>query len=88
MKTENSKLAKEKKLSFDGFKQRMETYDIYFNDSENSNNKGFEMSYDYCFDYIRSNNGTNNSYFKDYKAGTVSIVCNETGETVYETNVF
>ncbi len=34
--------------------------------------------------YIRENNGTNNSYFRDYKGGTVSIVCNQTGETVYE----
>jgi len=63
------------------------TYNIVFNDEENSNDKGFEMSYDYCLNYIKSNNGTNHSYFADYKKGTVSIVCNETGETVYETEV-
>lgn len=38
-------------------------------------------------DYIRSYNGTSESYFADYKGDTVSIVCNETGETVYETVV-
>lgn len=60
-----------------------ETYDVYFNDAENTNNKGWEESYNYCLDYIKSNNGTNNSYFADYKGGLVSIVCNETGEEVY-----
>jgi len=64
------------------------TYDVVFNDETSSNGKGFKASFRYCFDYIRKNNGTNNSYFADYKKGTVSIVCNETGETVYETNVF
>lgn len=61
------------------------TYDVHFNDSTDSNNKGFEESFDYCKDYIKRYNGTNESYFEDYKGGTVSIVCNETGETVYET---
>lgn len=65
----------------------METYDIHFNDSTDSNNKGFKESLDYCKSYIESNNGTNESYFEDYKGGTVSIVCNETGETVFETEV-
>ena len=36
---------------------------------------------------IKSNNGTNNSYFADYKGGTVSVVCNQDGETVYEEEV-
>lgn len=63
------------------------TYDIHFNDEYNSNNKGFEQSYEYCKDYIESWNGTNESYFADYKGGIVSIVCNETGETVYEEEV-
>jgi len=80
-------LAKRKKRITNKNNKAMKTYDIYFNDSENSNNEGFEMSYDYCFDYIRNNNGTNHGYFKDYKKGTVSIVCNETGETVFETEV-
>lgn len=65
----------------------MRTYDIHFNDSTDSNNKGFNESLDYCKSYIESNNGTNESYFEDYKGGTVSIVCNETGETVFETEV-
>jgi hypothetical protein len=65
----------------------MKTYDIHFNDSENSNNKGFAESLEYCKEYIRRYNGSHESYFADYKGGTVSIVCNETGETVYETEI-
>ena len=60
------------------------TYDVYFNDSTDSNCKGFQADFDYCKNYIKHNNGTNNSYFRDYKGGTVSIVCHQTGETVYE----
>lgn len=60
------------------------TYDIVFNDSGNSNNKGFESTIDECKAYIKFHNGTKYSYFEDYKGGIVSIVCNETGETVYE----
>jgi hypothetical protein len=64
------------------------TYDVHFNDSADSNSKGFQADFDFCKNYIEQNNGTNHSYFEDYKGGTVSIVCNETGETVFETNVF
>lgn len=63
------------------------TYDIFFNDSENSNNKGFALSLEDAKAYISRYNGTNESYFSDYKGGTVSIVCNETEETVYEEEV-
>lgn len=59
------------------------TYDVVFDDSTDSNSKGWHESYDYCKDYIKHNNGTNNSYFADYKGGTVSIVCNETEDVVY-----
>ena len=60
------------------------TYDVHFNNDTNSNNKGFSQSLEYCRGYIELYNGTDESYFADYKGGTVSIVCNETGETVYE----
>jgi hypothetical protein len=63
------------------------TYDIFFNDSDNSNNKGFALSLEDAKAYINRYNGTNESYFADYKGGTVSIVCNETEETVYEEEV-
>jgi len=63
------------------------TYDIHFNDSENSNSKGFKKSLVFCLTYIEENNGTNNSYFADYKGGSVSIICNETGRTAYSTKV-
>ena len=59
------------------------TYDVVFNDDCHSNSKGWKETLDYCIDYIKSNNGTDNSYFADYKGGIVSIVCNETDETVF-----
>lgn len=65
----------------------MKTYDVYFNDESSSNNKGFKASYGYCMDYITMHNGTGESYFADYKCGTVSIVCNETGEVAHEEEV-
>ena len=63
------------------------TYDVHFDDENNSNCKGWAISLAECKDYIDSYNGTNESYFADYKGGTVSIYCNELGETVYETEV-
>ncbi len=60
------------------------TYDVVFKDDTDSNSKGFKESKQYCMDYIEEHNGTDWSYFEDYKGGTVSVVCNETGETVYE----
>jgi hypothetical protein len=65
-----------------------QTFDIFFNDDNNSNNKGFAISLEDAKNYIERNNGTNESYFADYKGGTVSIVCNETEETVFETEIF
>lgn len=63
------------------------TYDVYFDSNESSNSKGFTESYQYCLNYIKRLNGSNDSYFQDYKGGTVSIVCNETGEHVYEEEI-
>jgi hypothetical protein len=64
------------------------TFDIVFNNNESSNNKGFALSLEDAQSYIQQWNGTNESYFADYKGGTVSIVCNETEETVFETEIF
>ena len=64
-----------------------ETFDIHFNDDESSMNKGFDLTKSECMAYIKRNNGTNNSYFADYKGGTVSIVSNLTGKTVFVTIV-
>ena len=66
----------------------MNTYDIFFNDDVNSNNMGFKQPLVYCKDWIENHNGSAHSYFEDYKGGTVSIVCNETGETVFETEIY
>jgi len=63
------------------------TYNIFFNDDTNSNDLGLKSDLEYCENYIEMHNGSNHSYFEDYKGGTVSIVCNETEETVFETEV-
>ena len=65
----------------------MKTYDVHFNDEQDSNNKGFEMTKQEAINYIKAFNGTNNSYFADYKGGIVSVVCNETGVTVYDEEI-
>jgi hypothetical protein len=62
-------------------------FDVFFDDNDDSNNKGFKSSLEECQSYINSNNGTNESYFKNYKGGTVSIVNIETGERVFETEI-
>ena len=62
-------------------------YDVVFNDLHNTMSKGFAYSYDKAVDYSDSNNGSNESYFADFKGGTVSIVCNQTGITVFQTEV-
>ena len=59
------------------------TYDVVFNDDNASNSKGWHDTFEYCKNYIESNNGTNNGYFANYKGGTVSIYCNETDDEVY-----
>lgn len=63
------------------------TYDVVFDDHFNSNEKGMAGTYREAYKYIKSWNGSNHSYFADYKGGIVSIVCNETGERVYEEKV-
>ena len=63
------------------------TYDVHFDDENNSNCKGWAISLAECKDYIDAYNGTNESYFADYKGGTVSIYCNELDKIVYETEI-
>lgn len=63
------------------------TYDIVFQDGTNSNRKGFRETEGFCRSYIRWYNGSYESYFEDYKGGTVQIVCNETGNVIYEEEV-
>lgn len=62
-------------------------YDVVFDSETESNSKGFSCSFDYCKNYIESYNGSDESYFADYKSGTVSVVNNITGETEYCENV-
>jgi len=65
-----------------------QTYDICFQSNDSSMNKGFRFSLEQAENYISMHNGTNHSYFQDFKGGIVQIVCNETQEVVYETEIF
>lgn len=58
-------------------------FDVMFNNDTMSDSKGFNASYEYCKDYIEKYNGTNESYFEDYKGGIVSIYDVDTEEEVY-----
>lgn len=58
-------------------------FDVMFNNDTMSDSKGFNTSYEYCKDYIEKYNGTNESYFEDYKGGIVSIYDVTDGEEVY-----
>lgn len=65
----------------------MKTYNVVFHDSNNSNDKGLSLSLSEAKVYVSQFNGTNESYFKDYKGGTVQIVDNENGEVIHEEEV-
>lgn len=65
----------------------MKTFDVVFNDSSDSNSKGFTYSMAEAIEYVQDTNGSLESYFADYKGGQVSVVCNETGEEVYSETV-
>ena len=73
--------------AIENIEEEVELFDVFFDDDNNSNNKGFEYSLEDCQNYIKWNNGTNESYFKDYKGGIVSIVNKKTGEMIFETEV-
>jgi hypothetical protein len=53
-------------------------YDVVFNDSENSNSKGFYETIEFCQNWINTNK-SNDTYFADYKGGSVSIVDTNSG---------
>lgn len=63
----------------------MKTYNVHFNDSNDSNDKGFRLSFADCRNWIDCNK--DDHYFKAYKGGTVSIICNETGACYYEETI-
>lgn len=64
-----------------------ETYDVVFNDDEKSDRKGWRATFEECKDYIETYNGTNESYFEDYKGGVVAIVSNTTSDIIFEKGV-
>lgn len=62
----------------------MKTYDVHFNDANDSNSKGFTLSQEEAIEKANDMLLTRDSYVEDYVGGTISVVCNETGETVWE----
>ena len=62
-------------------------YDIVFRGNYGFNSQGFEETFEYCKDYIEMYNGTNESYFADYKGGVVQIVNVINGDVDYEEEV-
>lgn len=66
---------------------RGKTYDVVFNSDTDSNAKGFRSTIQECKDWIDLNRGRKETYFGDYAGGTVSIICNEDNETVYEEDI-
>lgn len=63
------------------------TYDVVFNDDQDSNNVGINGSYSECMAWIENNRGDASSYFGDYKGGTVSVYCEELEEYVYTESI-
>ncbi|MDY5353337.1 MAG: hypothetical protein SPG69_04815 [Bacteroides pyogenes] len=65
----------------------MKTYDVVFNDSFDSNSKNIHGTIEECRDWIKKNRNDKSTYFGDYVGGTVSIICEQSGETVYEETI-
>ena len=65
----------------------MKTYDIWFSDDDNSNNKGFRSSFAWCMDWVSIHSATRTGGFEDYKGELVCITCNETGENRYTAEI-
>lgn len=61
----------------------MKTYDVLFNDSNDSNNQGIHGTFEECMNWIEWNRNDKSTYFGDYSGGVVSIICEQTSETVY-----
>lgn len=80
----DNSLSNDQIIEYIKFKEAQKlTYDVVFDDDTNSNQKNMNDELDICHSYIKNYNGTNESYFADYKGGTVSIICNQTGEVVH-----
>ena len=60
---------------------------LFNNSDTDSNAKGFRSTIQECKDWIDLNRGRKETYFGDYAGGTVSIICNEDNETVYEEDI-
>lgn len=63
------------------------TYDVQFDDDTDGNRQGINGTYQQCINWIELNRNDKSTYFGDYKGGTASIVCVETGEVVYSEEI-
>ena len=61
-----------------------ETFDIVFDAEGKTDHEGFELSLAEAILYVKKYNGTDHSYFKQYKEGRVSVVSNETGILIHD----
>ncbi|MDR0603573.1 MAG: hypothetical protein LBG80_04630 [Bacteroidales bacterium] len=64
-----------------------ETYDVFFNDATDSNSKGFSLTRDEAIEKAEIMLESGDSYVNDYTGGTISVVGNETGKTVWEKEI-
>ncbi len=64
-----------------------QTFDILFNDENNSNSKGFSLTAEQAIEKANQMLISNESYVSDYTDGTISVVCNETGATIWEKDI-
>lgn len=65
----------------------IKTYDVEFNDDNDSMSQGFRATLDYCKSWIEYSRNDKSTYFGDFPGGIVSIRCNETGEEVYSEDI-
>ena len=59
------------------------TYDVVFNDDNDSNNVGINGSYSECMAWIEHHRQDKSSYFVDYNGGSVGIYCQELDDYVH-----
>ena len=59
-----------------------ETYDVFFNDDTDSNSKGFSLTREEAIEKAEIMLESGDSYVNDYTGGTISVVGNETCQTV------
>lgn len=63
------------------------TYSIVFNNRNETKKLNLMRDFDFCLNYIKKHNGTNYKFFKIFRPGSVRIVSDQTGITIYEARI-